>query len=130
MQNRKLQIRKLNVESKYVIIYSCIVKRTWPLRRIALCSTNYIYTSSGGSPIESAYNAGETVLIPGSGRSPGGGNSNPLQYSCWENPMNRRASWLVGCNLWGCKTSNTTENMHARMHVYIINKIFILIRII
>ena len=86
--------------------------------------------SSGGSPIESAYNVGETVLIPGSGRSPGGGNSNPLQYSCWENPMNRRASWLVGCNLWGCKTLNTTEYMHAHMHVYIINKIFILIRII
>ena len=29
--------------------------------------------------------------IPGSGRSPGGGYDNPLQYSCLENPMNRRA---------------------------------------
>ena len=29
--------------------------------------------------------------IPGSGRSPGGGHDNPLQYSCLENPMNRRA---------------------------------------
>ena len=28
-------------------------------------------------------------LIPGSGRSPGGGNENPLQYSCLENPMDR-----------------------------------------
>ena len=28
-------------------------------------------------------------LIPGSGRSPGGGNDNPLQYSCLENPMDR-----------------------------------------
>jgi len=33
-------------------------------------------------------------LIPGSGRSPGGGNGNPLQYSCLENPMDRGA-WLV-----------------------------------
>ena len=30
-------------------------------------------------------------LIPGSGRSPTGGNSNPLQYSCLENPMDRGA---------------------------------------
>ena len=32
-------------------------------------------------------------LISGSGRSPGGGNGNPLQYSCLENPMGRRAWW-------------------------------------
>ena len=35
--------------------------------------------------------AGEADLIPGSGRSPGGGHSNPLQYSCLENPMDRGA---------------------------------------
>ena len=35
----------------------------------------------------SAYNAGDPGLIPGSGRSPGEGNGNPLQYSCLENPM-------------------------------------------
>ena len=40
---------------------------------------------------ESAYNAGELGLIPGSGRSPGEGNGNPLQYSCLENPMDRGA---------------------------------------
>ena len=41
---------------------------------------------------ESAYNAGDTGnvgSIPGSGRSPKGGNGNPLQYSCKENPMDR-----------------------------------------
>ena len=40
---------------------------------------------------ESAYNAGDMGLIPGSGRSPGGGNDNPLQYSCQENPKDRGA---------------------------------------
>ena len=35
----------------------------------------------------SAYNAGHPGSIPGSGRSPGEGNGNPLQYSCLENPM-------------------------------------------
>ena len=41
---------------------------------------------------ESACNAGDIRAvgwIPGSGRSPGGGNGNPLQYSCQENPMDR-----------------------------------------
>ena len=38
---------------------------------------------------ESAYNAGDLGSIPGSGRSLGVGNGNPLQYSCLENPMDR-----------------------------------------
>ena len=38
-----------------------------------------------------AANAGDVGSIPGSGRSPGGGHGNPLQYSCLENPMNRGA---------------------------------------
>ena len=40
---------------------------------------------------ESACNAGDLGLIPRSGRSPGEGNGNPLQYSCLENPMGRGA---------------------------------------
>ena len=39
----------------------------------------------------SAYNAGDPGSIPGSGRSPGEGNGNPLQFSCLENPMDREA---------------------------------------
>ena len=39
----------------------------------------------------SAYNVGNLGSIPGSGRSPGEGNGNPLQYSCLENPMDRGA---------------------------------------
>ena len=38
---------------------------------------------------ESAFSAGDPGLIPGSGRSPGEGNDNPLQYSGVENPMDR-----------------------------------------
>ena len=37
----------------------------------------------------SAYNVGDLGSIPGSGRSPGEGNGNPLQYTCLENPMDR-----------------------------------------
>ena len=40
---------------------------------------------------ESAYNPGDLGLIPGSGKFPGEGNGNPLEYSCLENPMDRGA---------------------------------------
>ena len=41
----------------------------------------------------------DTCSIPGSGRSPGGGNGNPLQYSCLENPMNRGGWWGTVCRV-------------------------------
>ena len=41
--------------------------------------------------VESAFNSGGVGSIPGSGRSPGGGNGNPLQYSFLENSMDRGA---------------------------------------
>ena len=46
----------------------------------------------GGSVVKNLpANAGSAGVIPGSGRSPGGGNGNPLQYSCLENPRDRGA---------------------------------------
>ena len=56
---------------------------------------------------ESACNAGDTGSIPGSGRSPGEGHGNPLQYSCLENPMDRGAWWATV--QWGCKESDMTD---------------------
>ena len=51
----------------------------------------------GGSDVkESTCNAGDLGSIPGSGKSPGGGLGNPLQYSCLENPRGQRS--LVGYN--------------------------------
>ena len=49
-------------------------------------------------------NAGDTVLIPGSGRSPGEGNDNPLQYSCLGNPMDREAWQAVVHGVTNCWT--------------------------
>ena len=48
--------------------------------------------------------------IPGSGRSPGGGNGSPLQYSCLENPMDRGA-WRA--TFHGITKSLTRLSMHA-----------------
>ena len=50
---------------------------------------------SGSDDKESAYNAGELDLIPGLGRSLGGGHGNPLPYSGLENPMDRGARWAA-----------------------------------
>ena len=53
---------------------------------------------------------GDTGSIPGSGRSPGGGNGNLLQYSCLGSPMDRGALWATVHGV--TKESETTE--HAR----------------
>ena len=50
---------------------------------------------------ESPCNAGDLGSIPGSGRSSGEGNGNPLQYSCLENPHGQRS--LVGYSPWGLR---------------------------
>ena len=53
--------------------------------------------SSSGK--ESACDAGDQGSIPGSGRSSGEGNGNPLQYSCLENSMDREAWWATVCGV-------------------------------
>ena len=54
-------------------------------------------------------NEGDLGSIPGLGRSPGGGHSNPLQCSCLENPHGQKS--LAGHSSWGCKESDTTEQL-------------------
>ena len=49
----------------------------------------------GSDGKESAWNAGDLGSIPESGRSPGEGSGNPLQYFCLENPMGRTAWWAT-----------------------------------
>ena len=57
-----------------------------------ICCFSRALAFSGGSEVKaSAWNAGDAGSIPGSGRSPGEGNGNPLQYSCLENPMEGEA---------------------------------------
>ena len=47
------------------------------------------------NPPANAGDARDMGSIPGSGRSPGGGHGNSIQYSCLENPMNRGAWWVI-----------------------------------
>ena len=63
----------------------------------------------GSDRKESSSNVGDLGLSPGSGRSPGGGHGNPLQYSCLENPHVQRS--LVGYSPWGPKEWDMTEQL-------------------
>ena len=68
----------------------------------------------GGAEVKaSACNVGDLGSIPGSGRSPGEGNGNPLQYSCLENPMDGGA---CGLQSTGRKESDTTERLDFHFH--------------
>ena len=65
---------------------------------------------------EFSCNTGDPGSIPGSGRSPGKGNGNPLQYSCLENPMGRGA-WQA--TVHGVAESDMTEQLTQLPGVYV-----------
>ena len=58
--------------------------------------------------------AGDAGFIPGLGRSPGGGNGSPLQYSCQDNPMDRGAWWATVHGVTLAEQLST----HARTRIY------------
>ena len=67
---------------------------------------------------ESACDAEDLGLIPGSERSPGEGNGNSLQYSCLENPHGQRS--LEGYSPWGHKESDTNKQL---THTHVIGAV-------
>ena len=68
------------------------------------------------NPSANAGDTGDVGLIPGSGRSPGGGNRNPLQYSCLGNPMDSRAWWATVHGVYKeLDTTLATEQQQQRM---------------
>ena len=72
------------MSSRFVRVIACV--RVSFLFKSALVLLDFPGGSDGKA---SVYNAGDLGSIPGSGRSAGEGNGNPLQYSCLENPMDR-----------------------------------------
>ena len=68
----------------------------------------------GGSEVKaSACNAGDLGSIPGSERSPGEGNGNPLQYSCLKNPMDGGAWWATVHRVTKSGTQLSDFHFHA-----------------
>ena len=68
----------------------------------------------GGSEVKaSTPNVGDPGSIPGSGRPPGEGNGNPLQYSCLENPLDGGALWAI---VHGVSKSRTRLSDFTSLH--------------
>ena len=67
------------------------------------------------NPPANAGDVKDSGLMPGLGRSYGGGHGYPLQYSCLENPMDRGAWWAT---VRGVTKSQTRLNDLARTHVH------------
>ena len=65
----------------------------------------------GSDGKESACNVEDLSLIPGLGKSPGGGHGNPLQYSCLNNPHEQKS--LASYSPWGRRESDMTEQLSA-----------------
>ena len=76
-------------------------RREWPPTQV------FLRFPGDSDSKESACNAGDLRLIPGLGRSPGGGHGHPLQYSCLKNLHGKRS--LVGYSPWSHKESDMTE---------------------
>ena len=74
------------------------------------------------NPPANAGDIRDTGPIPGSGRSPGGGNGNPLQCSCLENLHGQRS--LVGYSPEGCKELDMTERLSTHTHTLVITAYF------
>ena len=90
----------------------CVTITDWTL----LCARHGLPGGSDGK--ESVCNAGDPGLILGSGRSPGEGNGNPLQYSCLENPMNRGAWRAIVDKV--TKSQTRLSNWHFHFFVLIL----------
>ena len=93
----------------HICVYVCVHIHTHTYLFMHVCIYRYVYGFSGGlDGKESTCKAADTSSIPGSGRSPGEGCDNPLQYSCLENLMDREE--LGSCS-WGHTESDTTEQL-------------------
>ena len=71
------------------------------------------------NPSANAEDAKDAGSIPGSGRCPGGGHGNPLQYSCLENPMHRGAWWAT---VHGVAESGTAKHTQKKKKIIIIGE--------
>ena len=97
------------------------------LRRITIVQTVYDKISSSPhfdtSENDHLYsfpcNTKDVGSIPGSGRSPGGGNGNPFQYSCLKNPMDKEAWWAT---VQRVAKSQTQLSMHALIECHSIGQ--------
>ena len=99
------------------------------LKRTLLVCISPLGFPSGSEVKASACSVGDLGLIPGSGRSPGEGNGNPLQYSCLENPVDRGAWWATvhGVSKSWTRLSDLTSLSHCKLWPLYVKLLFSLL---
>ena len=115
-------ISSIFLDSIYVLIYSIFhyFFRFFPHFR----SLQSILLLGGSVGKESACSAGDLGSIPGSGRSPGGGSGNPVQYSCLGNPMDRGAWWATSHGVARVRHDLAT-NIYIYIYTFIYSDVYV-----
>ena len=100
-------------ETKWILLTDPIIQKALSWESIPIQEKQKEF-KDGSEVKASACNVGDLGSIPGSGRSPGEGNGNPLWYSCLENPMDRGAWWATVHGVAKSRTglSNFTFTFH------------------
>ena len=106
------QLVRIRLQCRRPWFNSWVGKTPW--RRDRLPTPVFMGFPGGSDGKELAHNMGDLGLIPGLGKSPGGGHGNPLQYFCLENPHAQRS--LGGYSPLGHKESVTTERLSTAQH--------------
>ena len=101
-----------------LVIYSSEEKsvsheKTHRCIRYSECNKCYLGFPGDSGSKESTCQAGYPGSIPGAGRPPGEENGNPLQYSCLENPMDRRAWWTIVYRVTKIQTQLKRLSIHV-----------------
>ena len=107
----------LSHQGSLVMYLSAILTRdayVWNHTGYFLSLRTHVSFPSGSDSKESPANAGGLSLTPGLGRYPEEGNGNPLQYPTPGTSHGQRS--LVGRSPWGCKESDTTQQLNSRTH--------------
>ena len=97
------------------VYWGQVSEAVWMLRSHSIIEAMWGFPG-GSDGKESACNSRDPGSIPGSGRSPGGGHGNPLQYSCLENPMDRGVWWATVHRVTHSQTRLKRLSTHSRLH--------------
>ena len=125
--NQKVKDLRKRIEPLWETL--CIIWSHFPYNHLNKAFENTVSSFSCSSVRDMGFPSGSTVKnlpantgnvgsIPGSGKSPGGGNGNTLQYSCLENSMDRVAWWVAihGVSQAWTRLSKHTDRMNRAIH--------------
>ena len=132
INKQKSHKKQKGKKCKYILQFSSIALSCVTVCDPMNCSTPGfpVHCFPGGSEVKaSACNVGDLGSIPGSGRSPGEGNDNPLQYSCLENPMDGGTWWATvhGVTKSWTRQSDFTFTFKQNPKQHQMKKIFFLV---